>query len=198
MKYIDCTQGTEEWKKHRLGKCTASMFNILMGKTFGKTVYNYAYELIAESLTGMQKEVSARPLEWGTEHEPDARFLYEHLTFTLVRQVGFAEYSDMIGCSPDGLIGDDGLQEIKCPYNSSNHVISLVTKEVPKIYKAQVQGNLWITDRQWCHFVSYDPRFPEGKQLIIIKSERDEAYIEMLKGKVFEFVKLVESLRRKL
>ena len=195
MKIYDFEQGTEEWHKIRLGKITASKFDILTGKTFGKTVYNYAYEIVAEIITGQWKEVSAKQMEWGSENEPYARKAYKMLTFNNAKEIGFIEHDDMIGCSPDGIIGDEGLIEIKCPWNSSNHVISLAKKEIPLIYKAQVQGQLWISERKWCDFVSYDPRVKDDfKKIILIRVNRDEEYIEFLKEKVFKFKKIVQDI----
>jgi len=195
MKIYDCLQGTDEWQLHRLGKITASKFSILMGKSFAKTVYTYAYEIVAEMLTGEWKEVSAIQMDWGHENEPKARKNYKLATFNHVEEVGFIEYNNMIGCSPDGLVGQTGMLEIKCPWNSSNHVISLVKKNVPEIYKAQVQGQLWIAGREWCDFVSFDPRVKDlSKQLIIIRANRDEGYIKELQDKVFRFVDVICGL----
>jgi putative phage-type endonuclease len=188
MKIHNCLQGTDLWHQIRLSKITASKFAILMGKTFGKTVYTYAYEIVAEMLTGEWKEVSAKQMDWGHQNEPKARKNYKLATFNHVEEIGFIEHSEMIGCSPDGLIGKSGMLEIKCPWNSSNHVISLSKKEVPAIYKAQVQGQLWVSERDWCDFVSYDPRIKDPlKQLIIIRANRDESYIDELKNKVYKF-----------
>jgi len=196
-------QGSVEWHEARLGKITASRFGDVLSKgrgtPFGKVAYAYAYELVAETLTGTWKEIYARPLEWGKEHEADARQLYQSETFNYVKEVGFELYDDMIGCSPDGLIGDDGCLEIKCPYDSTNHVRALETKNVPKIYVPQVQGQLMCLGRKWCNFVSYDPRFKDiSKRAIFIPVERDEEYIKMLSSRLSEFKKIVKSILNKV
>lgn len=196
-------QGSVEWFEARLGKITASRFGDVLtkgrGTPFGKMAYSYAYELVAETLTGTWKEIYAKPLEWGREHEDDARSLYMAETFNYVTEVGFVDYGDMVGCSPDGLIGKDGVLEIKCPYDSTNHVRALETKEVPKIYIPQVQGQLMCLERKWCNFVSYDPRFKDiSKRIIFIPVDRDEEYIKMLSDRINQFKTIVKSILEKI
>lgn len=194
-------QGSQEWKDARLGKITASRFSDVMAKgkgtEFGKTAYSYAYELIAEEFTGMQKEFSNAAMEWGTEHEVAARLKYQRETFNAIEQVGFIQKNVWVGCSPDGLVDNDGLIEIKCPYNSSIHMKNVSTKELPFEYKAQVQGELWVTDRIWCDFVSYDPRF-KNNDISIIRINRDKEYIEELATKIAKFKNLIDSLKKPL
>jgi len=197
-------QGTVEWHEARLAKITASRFGEVLkkgtkGEMFGKVAWSYAYELVAEKLTGTWKEISARPMEWGKANEPMARKMYMAETFDYVQEVGFVDYIDMIGCSPDGLIGDDGCLEIKCPWDSANHVRALETKQVPEIYVPQVQGQLMCLDRKWCNFVSYDPRFKDiSKRIIFIPVYRDEEYIKILLNRLNEFKKIVKSILEKI
>ena len=199
MKIHNVEQGTQAWHELRLCKITASKFDLLMGKKFGKTVYTYAYELVAEKLTGTWKDINAKAIEWGNEHESDAREYYKKTTFNYVKKIGFIEYDNYIGCSPDGFVGKYGTIEIKCPYNSSNHIISLAKKEAPDIYLSQIHGQLWLSGRSWCDFVSYDPRVQDkSKKIVIIRVDRDDEMIDKLKTRVFEFKKIVQDILKQL
>src|SRR5207253_3198758 len=110
-----------------------------------------------------------------------------------VDQVGFIEHSFMAaGASPDGLVGEDGTIEIKC-YNSANHIEVLETQVVPNDHMAQIQGQLWITERKWCDYISFDPDMPENAQLFIKRVERDEDYINNLKVEVSIFLDEVDE-----
>jgi len=153
---VACQQGTDEWFASRLGKITASEFANVLCKGAGRGTY--MLRLAAERLTGItQSTFSNSAMEWGTEHEGDAREYYETVGLCEVQQVGFVIFDEWIGGSPDGLVGEDGLLEIKCP-NSSTHITNILKDKMPPKYVPQVQGLLWITGREWCDFVSYDPR----------------------------------------
>lgn len=179
-------QNSDEWFAVRLGKVTASNFSTVIGKP-GVTRTKYMLKLMAEAGTG-EREASYKnsAMEWGTETEPLARDYYEQVNDCEVRQVGFVELNSDVGVSPDGLVGEDGLLEIKCPY-SSTHVGYIIADKLPATYKAQVQGQLWVTGRKWCDFVSYDPRY-KPRPYWFIRVKRDEEYIAELEVKVGKFV----------
>lgn len=189
---IELVQGTEEWRAARAGKITASRFADVMAKIKtgeAATRRDYRWELLTERLTGLPCEgYSNRAMEWGTQHEAEAREAYETETGNLVQQAGFILHPDhpTVGCSPDGLVGDDGGQEIKCPFSSVVHVQTL-KGGMPSEHKAQVQGTMWITGRKYWDFVSYDPRMPEHLRLYIERIARNDAYIEELAAEVLRF-----------
>jgi len=132
-------------------------------------------------------------MQWGTETEPLARIEYENRNLVSVEQVDFIEnkFIKMSGASPDGIVGD-GLLEIKC-LNSTTHFEYLLAGEVPLKYQPQMAWQMACTGAQWCDFVSYDPRVPEGLQYFEIRYYRDDAYIEMLEGEVIKFLEEVDA-----
>ena len=154
----------------RIGKLTASRIADATAKTasgkWGASRANYMAELIAERLTGVQasRYVNAEML-WGIETEPQARATYK-LYYAPVVQVGFIEHPTipMAGASPDGLVGDDGLVEFKCP-NTATHIEFLLTDEVAEKYRKQMLWQLVCAGRSWCDFGSFDPRMPSELQL---------------------------------
>jgi hypothetical protein len=174
------------------GYITASVFNSCMTKSFGKTVLRECCRIACERLgvTGLaeQFDISGlRALEWGIENEPLAIAAYEAETFTTIhsRQEFVQIDGMMVGGHPDGLVGDEGMVEIKCP-NSDNHLLNITEGSQIEDYKPQVQGYLWITGREWCDFISFDPRFPEDLQLHVRRVHRDEAFIESIKTRAAE------------
>ena len=196
--YNDIEQNSDEWFALRMGKVTGSCFKDATAGGQGKTRLTLMYKLIAERLSSIPQETYKNPtMERGNEVEPFAREEYEKMTGTEVKQVGFIEFNEDIGCSPDGLIGDDGLAEIKCP-NSSTHIRYILEDRLPNEYKKQVQGQLWVSERQWCDFVSYDPRV-NARPIWIYRVERDEKIIDELKSGIERFVsdmkKLIETVR---
>jgi len=186
-------QGSPEWHAARCGKVTASRVADVVTRTktgWGASRANYMAELIAERLTGAPAErYTNAAMAWGTEKEPEARDLYAFMTDAEVVQVGFVEHPDigMCGASPDGLVGDDGLIEIKAP-NTSTHIDTLLGQTVPAKYVTQMQWQMACTGRQWCDFVSYDPRLPGSMRLFIKRVERDQAAIEEMSGEVIAFL----------
>jgi hypothetical protein len=137
---------------------------------------------------------------WGTEQEAAARAAYEQRTGIEVEETGFVAHDTLYaGCSPDGLVDWDGLIEIKCPYNSAVHIETLLGG-MPADHMAQVQGQMWITGRQWCDFVSFDPRMPEPLQLYVQRIPADPKAIADLAFGISAFLKevgsKVEALRR--
>jgi putative phage-type endonuclease len=167
-------QRTEEWHQARLGKVTASRIADVMAKTkagYGASRANYMAELIVERLTGRPGDSFQSPaMTWGTNTEPLARAAYEAHKGVLVEEVGFVPHPTipMAGASPDGLVDMDGLVEIKCP-NTATHIETLMTGNVPLKYIFQMHWQMICTGREWCDFVSFDPRMPEGMQLFVAR-----------------------------
>jgi len=204
MILVDVEQGSESWMLVRLGLISASRFKDIMTEPKSKadkengvlsaTAKSYMLELIAEILTGEQKEVSGKALEWGSNNEKSAQIEYAFEQGVTVDEVGICLTDDkQVGASPDGLVGDFGGLEIKCPYNSANHIATVVSGEMPKEHIPQVQGNMLVNGRQWWDFVSYDPRIDGKGRIFITRIERDEEYIEKLQIKLTAF--LIEMKR---
>jgi putative phage-type endonuclease len=194
----DIIQGSPEWFAARVGKVTASRVADVVAKTktgWGASRANYMAELIAERLTGESApSFTNAAMQWGTEKEPDARAAYEFRTDADVVAIGFVDHEKihMAGASPDGLIGDVGLVEIKCP-NTSTHIDTLLGQAVPAKYITQMQWQMACTGRAWCDFVSYDPRMPEAMRLFVQRVERDKELIASLEADVTAFLAEVEK-----
>jgi len=186
-------QRTEEWYAARLGKVTASRVSDVVAKTksgYSTSRANYMAELVCERLTGKQGDFFQNAaMAWGTEKEPLARGAYEERNGILVEEVGFVSHPTilMAGASPDGLVGDDGLVEIKCP-NTATHIDTLLDKEAPSKYVNQMQWQMACTGRAWCDFVSYDPRMPENMQFFATRVMRDNFLIIELEREVEKFL----------
>ena len=165
-------QRTDEWFHARLGRVTASRIADIMAKTKtgpSASRTNYMAELIVERLTGKAGDsYQNAAMIWGTNTEPLARAAYEAHRGVLVEETGFVPhpYIAMAGASPDGLVGTDGLVEVKCP-NTATHIDTMMTEKVPMKYILQMQWQMLCTGREWCDFVSYDPRMPEEMQLFV-------------------------------
>lgn len=194
-------QGTEEWLALRFGWVTASKFKDVMAKGKYKSRTAYLYKLAAEAITGEREEsFSNSYMEWGTENEPAARAMYELESGNEVDEVSFIKLNDVekIGCSPDGLIGDDGMVEFKCP-KTTTQIETFLSGKMPSGHKAQVQGQLWVANRQWCDFVSFDPRVDGAAGYFTVRIERDEDYIKELAIACFKFSDdlktMIETLR---
>lgn len=191
-------QRTPEWYEARLGKVTASRVSDVMAKTksgYSASRANYMAQLICERLTGTQGDTYQNAaMAWGTEQEPAARGAYEARTGLLVQETGFVPHPtiSMSGASPDGLVGDDGLVEIKCP-NTATHIDTILSETVPSKYIAQMQWQMVCTGRQWCDFISYDPRVPEKMQLWVKRVQRDQKLIDEMENEVFNFIEELES-----
>lgn len=191
-------QGTDEWHQARLGRVTASRVADVVAKTksgWSASRANYAAELIAERLTGNPTEhfVNAA-MQHGTDTEPQARIAYEAWTDCPVGEVGFVQHPriEMSGASPDGLVGDDGLIEIKCP-NSATHIDTLMGEPVAGKYLTQIQWQLACTGRKWCDWISFDPRLPEEMRLFVKRVPRDDALIAILEKEVLAFLAEIEE-----
>jgi putative phage-type endonuclease len=196
-------QGSPEWFAQRLGKVTASRVADVIAKT--KTGYstsrdNYMAQLVCERMTNTVAEsFTNAAMQWGTETEPLARAAYEAHADVLVDEVPMITHPkiEAAGASPDGLVGDDGLVEIKCP-NTATHIDTLLTQTVPGKYNTQMQWQMACTDREWCDFVSFDPRMSDGLQLFVKRVPRDNAYIQMLEEEVKKFLTELDGKIMKL
>lgn len=196
---MDIEQRSAEWIKCRIGIPTASCFDKIITPATGKpsaSAVAYRRELLAEWLMG--EPVSIKESGWmqrGTEMEPEARAFYEFEADAEVTETGFVYLDErrLIGCSPDGLVGDDGLVEIKCP-SPGVHVSYLIDAKLPTAYIPQVQGCLWVTGRQWCDFISYHPEI----EPLIVRARRDEPYIAKMAVLVEAFVEAMIAERETL
>ena len=196
-------QGTEEWFTIRIGKVTASRVADVIANT--KTGYsasrdNYMAQLICERLTGLKGEsFTNAAMQHGTETEPLARAAYEALKDVLVDDVGFVPHPiiEMAGASPDGMVGEDGLLEIKCP-NTATHIETLISKVVPSKYNTQMQFQMACTGRKWCDFVSFDNRLPEMFQLFVTRVPRDEVFIRLIESEIVQFLAELDDKINKL
>lgn len=194
----DVIQNSPEWLALRAGKVTASRVADVIAKTksgWGASRANYAAELIAERLTGKPAEgFTNAAMQWGTEKEPEARLAYEFQTDREVALVGFVEHPiiAMSGASPDGLVAADGLVEIKCP-NTATHLDTILTRRVPEKYVTQMQWQMACTGRDWCDFVSYDPRLPDNMRLFVSRVPRSAETIAELEKHVSEFITEIDA-----
>lgn len=194
MIFNDVDQNSPEWLELRKGKFTASTFKDLFMKETTQGYQDAIYKVAFERLTNESPEnFSNEWMQRGHELESEARRWYELETFNKVHNGGFFEYNSWIGASPDGLIGDDGLIEIKCP-KYSTMMDYLIKKELPKAYYYQVHGQLLVTDRQWCDFVAYHPSLPK----LILRIERDKEVDKEIFEKLFKAIKEVEQIINKL
>lgn len=197
-------QGTTEWLALRAGKFTGSRFADLMATTRSgpsASRANLITTLALERLTGEPESTFQNDaMRRGSELEPLARGAYEAHTGELVTCVAFVVHPslDYCGVSPDGLLGDDGLLEIKCPASQAKHLAALRDGSHAAEYKWQIQGQLWVTGRQWCDAVSYDPRFPQGLQLAITRVRRDEKAIAELEAACIKATAEVDAIVEEL
>jgi len=191
-------QGSDEWLELRSGKVTASNFSKVLSKGAGKTRNSYMYQLAADILTGAPTETYKNAaMEWGNECEPQARAMYELESDVDVEEVAFIHGPEMVGVSPDGLVGDSGLLEIKCPATTTQ-IERYLSGKFPTTYKAQVQGQLWVAEREWCDFVSFDPRIDGAASYMCLRVERDEDYIKNLSVEVDRFIEDLLNILEKL
>ncbi len=189
-------QRSEAWFEARLGRATASRFKDIMSKVrVGEAAArkNYRAELVSERLTHTKEDgFTSSAMQWGIEHEDTARVQYMLASDNDVEECGFFTHPSLLaGASPDGLVGEVGVLEIKCP-NSATHIETLKTGRVPYQYYWQVMGQMWITGRDWCDFVSFDPRMPQNAQLFYTRVHRDEDKIAELEEEIRSFLDEVE------
>jgi len=196
-------QGTDAWFSARLGKATASRIADIIAKTksgYSTSRDNYMAQLVCERLTGQKGEsFTNAAMQHGTDTEPLARSAYEALNGLLVEEVGFVQHPkiEMAGASPDGLVGLFGMLEIKCP-NTATHIDTLLSQSVPTKYITQMQWQMRCCERQWCDYVSFDPRLPQDLQLFVKRVEFDAAYVATLEEEVNLFLKELDTKVNKL
>lgn len=199
------SQRTEEWFACRCGRLTASNLHFVMSKPKAKKDgtastaasseatgrMNYRVRVALEQITQVadrEEAVLTPEMRRGEEREPNARMHYEIQTGNEIEMVQFVHFDElMIGCSPDGMIGNDGMIETKCG-NQATHLEYLQRETVPPEYKWQVQGSLWVTGRSWLDFITYHPDFPEELRLGVLRVERDEAMIAELQAECRRFL----------
>lgn len=197
MKIInDIEQRSLAWYQARAGKFTGSDFYIVMGKK-GTTRTNLILEKACERLNNYIEEdnFTNKYMQKGIDLEPKARFLYEIKTNNKVEEIAFCELDDFTGCSPDGLVGDDGIIEIKS-VKSTTYLGRYITKKIPTEYMVQIQFNLFVLNRKWCDFINYNENFKD-KPILIQRVERDEEMIEEIKAKLEEAKQEVNEIIEK-
>ena len=176
MKVYNCEQGSEEWLKCRLGKLTGSVAHTIA--TSGKGLETLCLEKATEILTGIISDgYKNDAMQHGNDYEAEARSIYELETGNTVIQVGFCEVNEFVGVSPDGLIGDDGLIEIKCPTDKT-YTQYLIDGVIKPEYYSQMQMQMLITNRNWCDYVVYNPNFK--KTIIIKRVKADKEHMEKI------------------
>jgi len=202
--YIPVVQGTGDWLQVRLGKVTASRIaDVVLKQKSGKYYAareDYKVELLMESLTGQACEHFVSPaMDFGAINEPLARTTYEFAASVEVESVGFFVHPtiERSGASPDGLVGDDGMVEIKVP-NTTTHLGYLLADVVPEAYKPQMMWQMACTGRKWCDFVSYDPRLPEEFGIFIKRFERDNGLIAAMECEVLKFIGEINEMAERL
>lgn len=194
-------QGTSEWLQIRCGKVTASKIGHVLAKKDTQKYRDYLTVIVLETLTGKpcQEGFNSKDMEWGTEQEPFARIAYEMKSGNMVQQVGFIQHPEIerAGASPDGLIDEDGMVEIKCP-KSSTHLDTIITGKIPNEYQNQMLWQMECSGRKWVDYVSFDPRCPNRLQLFIKRFERDDERNEAIKKAVKEILNQVDEMIIKL
>lgn len=187
-------QGTQEWLAIRLGKFTASKASAIQAN--GSGLETLVFEKVSEIITGViPNGYKSADMERGNELEPEARDLYEIETGNSVSQVGFIEHSEFVGCSPDGMIGDDGMLEIKCPTDSV-FLRYMYDKKINMSYYWQMQMQMWVAERKWNHYALYNRNFP--KRLLLAKVLRNERDIEKIKLGVKVGIKMINEILKKV
>jgi putative phage-type endonuclease len=195
---ISVIQGSDEWHQARLGKVTASRVADVIARTksgWGASRANYMAELIAERLSGVPApSYTNDAMRWGIENEADARAAYEFFVGSDVQTVGFIDHPTipMSGASPDGLVGADGLLELKCPLTAT-HIDTLLNGTVAAKYVTQMQWQMACTGRSWCDFASFDPRMPERMRLFVKRFPRDDKTISELEAAVKDFLDEIDG-----
>lgn len=196
----DVIQGSPEWLALRCGKVTASRVAEVVAKTksgYSASRATYMGQLIAERLTGVPTDTFTNAaMAHGTAMEPFARDAYRAQTFDDVLEVGFIHHPriEWSGASPDGLVGADGLVEIKAP-NTSTHIETLLSQKIPERYVTQMYWQMATTGRAWCDYVSWDNRLPKHMQLFVKRLERNDERIAEFEAEVERFL---EELSEKL
>lgn len=198
MKVIDCEQNSAEWLAARCGSLGASSIADMVAKTrtgWGASRFNLAARIVCERLTGTpQDSYTNAAMQWGHDTEPQARAMYEFMRDVAVQQVGLVLHPSInkSHASPDGLVGDDGLIEIKCP-NTATHIETLLSEDVEGKYVKQMQWQMACCGRAWCDFVSFDPRLPAEMQMFVQRVPRDDEFIAELEREARLFLAEIDK-----
>lgn len=200
MRVINVIQGSAAWLEARRGKITASriadVMDVLKKGGEGASRRNYRIELASERLSGRSEDHYVSPeMAWGSEMEPRAREMYSKITGNEVEQVGLVLHPtmDYAAASPDGLVGDEGCCEFKCP-KTTTHIKWMMAGVVPEEHQMQCLWVMACTGRKWCDFASFDPRMPPGLQMFIYRMERKEEDIRAVEKAVADFNGEVEEM----
>lgn len=204
MKVLSMPQGSPEWLAARAGKVTASRINDVMASKTTAAYRDYRAQIVAEILTGQPQEsgFTNAAMQWGTEQEKFARAEYELACDWTVDEIGIVLHPTIErgAASPDGLVSTNGLVEIKCP-KTATHLQTLIDKKQPRQYENQMLWQMACTGREWCDFVSYDPRLPEDLQLFVHRFDRDEKRITKIEEAVKQFLtevnEMIDNIRKK-
>lgn len=199
-------QGSAEWKLARAGSLGGSSLHEAVARTksgWGASRANLMSRLLVERLTGAPQDTYTNAaMQWGSETEPQARSAYQFEAGVLVKQVGLIKHPTIAGThsSPDGLIADRGVLEVKCPATTT-HLDRLLGDPIPSKYVIQMQWAMACSGRDWCDYVSFDPRVPENMRIHMERVHRDDKHIAELEGQVRQFldelrIKLVELTAR--
>ena len=198
MKVIDCEQNSAEWLAARCGSLGASSIADMVAKTrtgWGASRFNLAARIVCERLTGTpQESYTNAAMQWGHDTEPQARAMYEFMRDVAVQQVGLVLHPSInkSHASPDGLVGDAGLIEIKCP-NTATHIETLLSEDVEGKYVKQMQWQMACCGRAWCDFVSFDPRLPAEMQMFVQRVRRDDEFIAELEREARLFLAEIDK-----
>ncbi len=204
------TQGSAAWFAARAGRATASRFHDIIarrkdGKGYLAGRETYMWEIAIERMIGGPVDhYTSTAMQWGIDNESAARMAYEGRTGAFCEVVGFIPHPTLTvttegegGASPDALVGDDGGIEIKCPFNSANH-LGCFLDGVPVEHTAQIQGAMWITGRKWWDFISFDPRLPAPFNLYVHRVERDQEFIAHMEEEIIKFLRETRQLENRL
>lgn len=192
-------QRTDDWFTARLGKVTASSLYKVLAKTktgYGADRGNYMTQLVLERVTGSKADsYTNAAMQWGIDQEPFARAAYEASRGVMVDEVGFIPHPTIAaaGASPDGLVGDDGMVEIKCPDSKTALECWLAENPVESKYFAQMQWQMRCADRSWCDYVVFDPRMPVKAQLFVVRVLRDDKWLADVESEVIKFLAEVDA-----
>ncbi|ADJ23356.1 phage-type endonuclease [Hyphomicrobium denitrificans ATCC 51888] len=198
MNVIDCEQNSAEWLAARCGNLGASSIADMVAKTrtgWGASRFNLAARIVCERLTGTpQESYTNAAMQWGHDTEPQARAMYEFMRDVAVQQVGLVLHPSInkSHASPDGLVGDAGLIEIKCP-NTATHIETLLSEDVEGKYIKQMQWQMACCGRAWCDFVSFDPRLPAEMQMFVQRVPRDDGFIAELEREARLFLAEIDK-----
>lgn len=195
-------QRSPEWFQQRYGNASASRIKDVIAKTksgYSASRENYLTELVLERFGVFSEPYTSKAMEWGNEQEPFARAKHEIEQKIIVEECGYILHPtiEKSGASPDGLIGNNGVLEIKCP-DTKTHFEYLLAEKVPTAYMPQMAWQIICTGREWADFVSYDPRAPIGLDYFYIRYIPEPSYLEMLQQEVTEFLKEVDAKFKQL